>query len=91
MYGEIPNARIEKLLNPPPEKAFNTVRKSLPDTTYLTLSVSINGMGIYVPALKTNSKAKVINIFRTISRLLKINFTLFNKIKSPQLFHQELQ
>ena len=71
---------MEKLDNPPPENAFNTVKKSLPWTIYWTFAVSISGIGIYVPALKTNNKANVINIFKTISRLLKISFALFNKL-----------
>jgi hypothetical protein len=44
------------------------------------VDVSIKGIGIYVQALSTNSKANVINILRTTSRLLKISFALLNKL-----------
>ena len=78
IYGEIPKARIEKFDKPPPENAFKTVKKSFPEIIFLTELVSINGIGIYVPALNTNNNAKVIIIFKTISRLLKICFALLN-------------
>jgi hypothetical protein len=46
IYGEIPNAKIEKFDKPPPENAFNTVKKSFPDTMALTFVISIRGTGI---------------------------------------------
>ena len=46
IYGEIPNAKIEKCDKPPPEKAFNTVKKSFPEIKFVMVDVSIKGIGI---------------------------------------------
>jgi hypothetical protein len=46
MYGEIPNARMEKCDNPPPEKAFKTVKKSFPEIKFVMVDVSIKGIGM---------------------------------------------
>jgi hypothetical protein len=80
MYGEIPNDKIEKLDNPPPEKVFKIVKKSLLRNVFLIPLISINGTGINVQILNTNKIRIVKAKCFIISGSLKIflNFSIIN-------------